>query len=130
MILVVLLLSLCATSVWAAPFEVELERNVNLQLGAKAIPQRTLDDDITKCLVSFTRDQWKDPAAKLRIRIEHSLDGGLTWRGGACTAEGSQGTELLSICEVPFRPGTNRLVRGSYEVTGARFRATAVIACQ
>jgi hypothetical protein len=132
-----LLMGLClAVSVEAAPVVQELERNVNLALGAKTFgdPDNgqtplAIPDDLVVCSLSFDRSQWINPSAVLRFRIWVSYDGGKTWPDWwQGTADGRPAGDT-SMIFMHLKPGTGRLARADYDVTGARFRTTVTLRC-
>jgi len=125
------MLLLLATTAQAVPFQQDIDRNVNLRLGLRSIPARPIDDDLTVCRIRIARNQWTNPDAHMRVRIEHSVDNGLTWNWVEGTADGRPaGTDTLIL--IPLNPplnGVPRLIKGEYEVSGARFRSTISWAC-
>lgn len=115
-------------AVMAAPISVDIDRNGNLPIGTKTFGPFAVPDDLSRCTLAIDRTNWTNPAAKLRAWFEMSVNGGPFefWLG--MTAEGGAvGTETRMSRPLP--EGTNRQIRGGYELQGARFRTTVSARC-
>ena len=122
------LVLLLAGPAWAAPIAVDIDRNVNLQIGTKTFGPFAVPDDLSRCTLVLDRTNWTDQNAKLRAWFDISVNGGPWefWLG--MTAEGgSAGTETRMSRPLPA--GINRQIQGGYELTGARFRTTVSARC-
>ncbi len=116
------------TSAWSAPISVDIDKNVNLAIGTRSFGPVAIPDDVAVCTLAFDRTQWTNSAAKLSTELSISVDGGpfVFWLG--MTSEGdARGGETAMTRALPA--GINRRVRGSYVVTGARFRSTVTVRC-
>jgi hypothetical protein len=112
-------------------FRTDIERNVNLQLGAKSIGPFSSPDDITAFRIEFSRDQWTNPEAQLAVAIQISYDNGPFVELAGFTAQGGppppppRPNIVAVMVQIP--PGANRRIQGTYIVTGSRFRTTITI---
>lgn len=123
------LVLLLAGPAWAAPIAVDIDRNVNLAIGTRTFGPFNVPDDLSRCTLSLDRTNWTNPDAKLRAWFDISIDGGPFefWLG--MTAQGGQAGTTTSMSR-PLPEGTNRQIRGGYELSGSRFRTTVSARCE
>lgn len=123
------LILLLAGPVWAAPISVDIDRNVNLAIGTRTFGPFNVPDDLSRCTLALDRTNWTDPNAKLRVWFDISVNGSPFefWLG--MTAQGGQAGTTTSMSR-PLPEGTNRQIRGGYELQGARFRTTVSARCE
>lgn len=114
-----------------AGFSTELERNVNLQLGSKAFGPFLIDNDVRSVAITFDRTNWTNPAARLDVSLECSIDNGPFRFMTGFTAIGSQPIpdrpQNVSFIRVTLPSGGNRRVQGVYAVSGQRIRTTVTL---
>ncbi|NGZ94942.1 MAG: hypothetical protein CV089_02205 [Nitrospira sp. WS110] len=114
------------------PAEIELVRNVNLPLGTRTYPPTggySVDDDVTWIELTFTANQWTNPAAVADVQILMSVNGGpfVLWRGfGANGRPVDARFPTTFVGGTPFE-GVNRRIRVVNTVSGARFRTTITV---
>jgi len=101
-----------------------------LHAGVTNLPQRSVPLGATSFTITIDRTNWTDPALKLAISIEISLDGGVTWASdSAATYEGGPAPTPTPIQPNPVNQSvltsdlgdptnTNRMVRGTLTLTG------------
>lgn len=53
--------------------------NVTLQEGSRVIGPVNIPTGLTSVKIEIDRDNWTDPAIKLTLKIDISLDNGATW---------------------------------------------------
>ena len=106
-----------------------IESNVNLAIGSKTFGPVAIDDDVKSLTISITRDNWTNPSAILSASLEVSMDGIAFRHVCGVTSSGSTDTSHGNVIEVSANlpPGTGRLIRATYTLTGARFRATITV---
>ncbi len=115
-----------------AGFSTTLENNVNLQLGSKAFGPFLIDDDVKFINITFDRDNWTNPAARLDVSLEISNNGDTFRYLAGFTASGGPPPPPpranVSAVTVSLPAGTNRRIQGTYAVSGQRFRTTVTVA--
>ncbi len=129
--LTLLMLVLSASTSWAAPISVDIDKDVNLALGTRSFGPVAVPDDASACTFSVNRANWQNASATMSASLEMSVDNGpftfwlgMTSRGSAVDAQAP-----LTKMSRPLPDGINRRVQGSYVVSGARFISTVSVAC-
>lgn len=100
-----------------------------IQAGSHAFGPVSVPQGVKLVGLSLDRSAWSDPAMRMRLQIELSLDGGATWNdpaanpfpigaefaGGALlNRDGSpQVVAMLGNTQVPASESTTRMVRGT-----------------
>ncbi len=126
-----LLWLLMTSAVWAAPIDVDIDRNVNLALGTRNFGPVNIPDDVSVCTFSIDRSNWTNASATMSASLDISINNGpftfwagLTSRGAATDAQ-----IPLTKMSRALPAGTSRRVQGNYVVSGARFVSTVSVAC-
>jgi hypothetical protein len=128
LLIVLVLLPLAAQ---AAPLSVDIDRDVRLAIGTRSFGPVLLPNDLTVCTFSITRNEWTDPVAVVAAQIEISVNGGVFQPWLALQSNGSGTSHWLpTSMKRQLPPGLNRQARGTYTVSGARFRSTVSVSCQ
>ncbi len=114
-----------------AGFNSTLQNNVNLQLGTQNFGPFLIDDDVQAFQIKLSGENFTNPAARLDVSLELSIDGGpfqfiggISGIGGA--AVGPRGNRDMSTM-ITLAPGTNRRVQGTYVLSGQRLRTTVTV---
>jgi hypothetical protein len=138
--LTVLILCLSALSAFAAPFSLDIDKNVNLQLGTRDFGPINVPNDISECTMSVDRNQFTNPISQLEATIIISGDPLPPDVFSPCElpctfgfiAKGFATNPSIPLAKIIMQlpPTTNRKVQGTYVVSGARFRSTITVACQ
>lgn len=99
--------------------------------GSASITQAVVPGEATSLALVFDTVNWTDPASRLMIAMEISMDGGVTWVGGgstdmACRADGTfrdRAGNILSTVSATFTwPRNVTHLRGSIVIEGAAIR--------
>lgn len=108
---------------------IELERNVNLQLGTKGFGPFAVDDDVRRVRIQVDPAQWTNPSAELAVSVQIAVNGGAfrDWFGFTASGQSAKAREGPVVVEPIMPPGVNRQVQGSYTVSGSRFRTTITL---
>ena len=124
-------LLLAVSSAWAAPISVDIDKNVNLELGRKDFGAVSIPDDAKICVFSIDRANWKDPAATISVSLSLSVNNGPFnfWLGMTGLGGPTDAKESRTIMRRALPPGVSRRVQGTYVVSGARFISTVSVAC-
>ena len=109
---------------------VPLANNVNLQLGTTSYGPVLIGDDIRWIRMSYSVDDFTNPASLLDVTIEMSVDGGpfMLWKRFTAHGMPVQDRRVTTVLSggAPF-PGVNRQARVIAILTGSRFRSTVTV---
>lgn len=110
--------------------------NRNYNIGSASIDQAVVPVGARQLVLTFNTANWTNPAARLVIALELSMDNGVTWTGGgatdmACRADGTfrdRTGAILSTVSASFTwPANVTHLRGSLTVEGASIRTSGSI---
>lgn len=129
---ILLFVLVVAAPAWAAPISVDIDKNVNLQLGSKSFGPFALPDDVGACTFIIDRANWTNPAATLTVSLEISVNNGpfAFWLGMGSLGGEVDPTVPNATVTRALPTGVTRRIQGAYVVSGARFRSTVSVACQ
>ena len=121
----------------------------NFPAGVRQFGPFDVDPTIGHVLVQLDRTDWLDPAVKVAIRLDLSLDGGVTWspdpagqtvfpwapfpvnftgQGGVLTGPGGVVRQFSEVSfDVPQVGNVNRKIRCTMTVTGGLLRTSIII---
>lgn len=117
---------------------------VTLVEGSRTIGPVAIPSGLTECQISINRDNWLDPAVTLKLTIDLSLDGGVTWNtpAAACVpfpvgleAQGGEVVDKfgqvvhtsITAAPIPQVGNANRRVRALLTVAGGSIPTTVTI---
>jgi hypothetical protein len=122
----------------AAPISVDIDKNVNLQLGTRNFGPVNVPDDLSICTIAFDRSNWTNVNARVNVELYFTVNGiptpldpngtHLPWFSFTATGGSTMIPESKVTRALPA--GINRQAEVVYVVSGARFRTTVTIRCQ